>query len=83
MYILDQLALQTVAKQTLQVWFNFRMRGEMNIIDNFANLVRLEAVVTVIIINFLSDGEGIIILRSESPSLTSSIIRSLLLEVWG
>ena len=48
----------------------------MNIIDNWSNLVRLEAVVTVIIINFLSDGEGIIILRSQSSGLSSCIIES-------
>ena len=35
----------------------------MNIVDNFTGLVRLRGVATLIIINFLTDGEGIISLE--------------------
>ena len=31
----------------------------MNIVENLPELVRLRAVVTIILLNFLSDGEGI------------------------
>ena len=46
----------------------------MNIADKFSGLLRLRGVVTVIIINFLADGEGIIRLGALSCSLSFSSV---------
>ena len=56
----------------------------MNIVDNFTDLLRLRAVVAVIILNLLTDGEGIPCSALSSSSLTAPVccVRALLLEVW-
>ena len=56
----------------------------MNIVDNFTDILRVRAVVAVIILNLLTDGEGIPCSALSSSSLTALLccVRALLLEVW-
>ena len=55
----------------------------MDIVEKLSGLVRLRAVLAVIIINFLTDGEGIITLSSPASSQSDIFsVRTFLLEVW-